>query len=364
MLSRRKRLLLNLALAALTVVLCLTAFEVVLRLAGYGNLEVYEPDPKVYWRLKPNQDCFTKVDHRPVHINAQGTRGPEFSATKPPGTLRILSLGDSRTFGWGLRDEETYSRQLERLWQEHVEKCSASTLALSPGGGSQQQRDLAEPGVAGGALKRVEVINAGVNGWSYPQMLVFYREFAVRWEPDMVVLGDANLWTQFTEKNDLEFVRKFMSRVRLKNVLRRIAIYHYVLEIRLRRFYERYRTKFIPIDPKKDTLFKEQQQADSDTLFRDAIMGICALAKTNGAQPVLLFLPTLDDLAATNELPVLRWKKETAQRFDAPLADLTPDLSAQGKALYLEGDPVHLNAAGNTIVARRLFESMTNHFAR
>ena len=100
--QRWKRLLQNLALSCVTFFLCVAALEIVLRLAGYGNLEIYEPDAKLYWKLKPNQDCFTKIDHKPVHINSHGTRGAEFTVEKPANTFRILSLGDSRTFGWGL----------------------------------------------------------------------------------------------------------------------------------------------------------------------------------------------------------------------------------------------------------------------
>lgn len=113
--QRGKRLLQNLALSGGVFLLCFVVCELALRFAGYGNLEIYEPHPKLYWRLKPNQDCFTKVDRKPVHINAHGTRGPEFQIEKPPGTFRILSLGDSRTFGWGVADEDTYSRRLEQL---------------------------------------------------------------------------------------------------------------------------------------------------------------------------------------------------------------------------------------------------------
>ena len=81
--SRIRRLLQNLALSAGVFLLCALGCEVVLRFAGYGNLEIYEPDARLYWRLRPNQDCFTKVDHRPVHINRQGTRGPEIETPKP-----------------------------------------------------------------------------------------------------------------------------------------------------------------------------------------------------------------------------------------------------------------------------------------
>jgi len=59
-----------------------------------------------------------------------------------------------------LTDEETYSRRLEQL------------LQASSGGG-----------------KKVEVINAGVNAWSYPQMLVYFRDFGLKYHPDFVILG-------------------------------------------------------------------------------------------------------------------------------------------------------------------------------
>jgi lysophospholipase L1-like esterase len=328
---RRKRLLQNLALSLGVFVLCCVALEGVLRLNGYGNLEIYEPDPALYWKLKPNQDCYTKIDRKPVHINSHGTRGAEFETAKPPNTIRILSLGDSRTYGWGLAEAETYSDLLCRQLQQKI-----------------------------GTDKKVEIINAGVNAWSYPQMLVYFRDTALQYHPDVVILAEANLWTQFSEKNSPEFVKKFMLRVRLKNFLRRFAIYHYVIEVKLKDFYERHRTKFIPVDPKQDALFKEQQQKDPDALFRGAIEDLCKLAQKQGIQPVLLSMPTLDELGSTNATANLRAKHEVSRALNVPLVDLTPDLQPSGKDLYLEADPVHLNARGNELVARRLFETMTH----
>jgi lysophospholipase L1-like esterase len=327
--SRTRRLLQNLSLALGTFLFCLLASEVVLRLLGYGNLEIYQPDPALYWRLKPNQNCYTKIGRKPVHINSQGTRGPEFSPDKPAGTLRILSLGDSRTFGWGLSEQETYTARLQHLLQQQA------------GGG-----------------RTIETINAGVNAWSYPQMLVYLRDRALAYHPDFVLVGEANLWTQFSEKNSPEFVAKFMNRVRLKNFLRHFALYHYVVEVKLQAFYGRYRTKFIPVDPHHDTLFKEQQQKDPEALFRSAIEGLCRVALTNHIQPVLLFLPTLTDLDATNASAVLTVKRNLSQQLGVPLIDVTPDLQPLGKALYLEADPVHLNSRGNELVARRLCEEI------
>ena len=329
--SRPKRLLQNFALSAGSLLLCVALLETVLRLCGYGNLEIYEPDPVVYWKLKPNQDCYTKIDRKPVHINSHGTRGIEFQTVKPPNTIRLLCLGDSRTFGWGLNQSETYSGVLEHLLQQH-----------------------------GGNVKKIETINAGVNAWSYAQMRAYFRDTAFRYEPDFVVLGGANLWTQFSERNNPEFVKKFMARVRLKNFLRLFAIYHFVVEVKLKKVYERYRTKFIPVDPDRDALFKDQQQKDPDAFFREAIEGLCRFAVEKRVKPFLLYIPTLDDLNSTNLNRDLRAKIEVSRKLNLPLIDLTLDLAPGGKSLYLDADPAHLNATGNKIIAQRLYDVTTN----
>lgn len=309
--------------------MCAVLLEVVLRIAGYGNLEIYEPDRALYWRLKPNQQCYTKIGRKPVRINSQGTRGPEFTVARQPGTIRILSLGDSRTFGWGVEETDTFSSLLQQTLLQSQTFTS-----------------------------KVEVINAGVNAWSYPQLEVFYKLRARDWKPDIVVVGEANLWTQFSEKNSPEFVSKFMSRVRLKNLLRRFATYHYIVEVKLKDFYERHRTRFIPVDPKQDNLFKEQQQKDPNEAFRRAIDELCASVLRDGGRPVLLFLPTQDQLTATNRPDVLELKSQIAQERGLRLVDITADAKPRANELYLEGDPVHFNEAGHELIARQLADAI------
>ena len=108
-LSVWKNTLKNVLLSAGVFLLCVLIAEITLRFLGYGNVEIYRPDSLVYWTLRPNQTCYTKINHKPVRVNSHGTRGREFSVEKPPNTFRIVSLGDSKTFGWGLSEEETYS---------------------------------------------------------------------------------------------------------------------------------------------------------------------------------------------------------------------------------------------------------------
>jgi lysophospholipase L1-like esterase len=146
--------------------------------------------------------------------------------------------------------------------------------------------------------------------------------------------------------------------VRLKNLLRRCATYHYVVEVKLKAFYERHRSRFIPVDPRTDPLFKDQQQNDPHAVFEKSIHDLCALAQTNGVRPVLLFLPTEDELTATNAPALLEVKQRVAQQLTVPLVDFRRVAAGGGNGLYLEGDPVHFNRLGNDLIAREILDRL------
>jgi hypothetical protein len=93
-----------------------------------------------------------------VAINAQGLRDKEYSLARPPGTYRIMILGDSTTFGWGVTMEDTTAKILER-----------ELNAVGPVG-------------------RFEVINAGVGNYGTVQEVTYYTERGRAFHPDLVVL--------------------------------------------------------------------------------------------------------------------------------------------------------------------------------
>jgi lysophospholipase L1-like esterase len=96
----------------------------------------------------------------PVQINRLGFRDPrEYSLEKPPGTFRILVIGDSVTFGHGATFETTYPYLLERrlkAWRPAV---------------------------------RWEVWNLGVPGYNTRQEATYLAEVGDRYRPDLVVVG-------------------------------------------------------------------------------------------------------------------------------------------------------------------------------
>ena len=92
----------------------------------------------------------------PLATNADGFRDATFGP-KPPGTLRVLALGDSFAFGHGVRAEQSYPEQLERL--------------------------LARP------ERAVEVLNLGVPGYNTAQELAQLRRLGAELAPDLVLVG-------------------------------------------------------------------------------------------------------------------------------------------------------------------------------
>jgi lysophospholipase L1-like esterase len=326
--KRLKNIGKNLALSVASLALCFILTELALKIAGYGDLEVYDWDPAVYWKLRPNQNCYTKINHQPVHVNSHGVRGPEFAIPKPPGVIRILSLGDSTGFGWGLSDEQTYSRLLEK-------QLNAS-IKTGP---------------------RFEVINAGCNAYGYPQLKSFFIHHGLAFQPDYVLIGGANLWTDFTEDASEQFKSAMRRRIFLKNLSRRLAIYHFFFESQFGGLYHKYRTRFIPVDPNKDKIFTSNT-SDPLAFFEKSLRELFQAVQTNHIAPVIINTP-VDQKNFTNQtfVDLLAMRKRVANEMNVPIVDLdTPDWPPAQKNVYLEGDYVHLNALGNQIVADHLTE--------
>jgi hypothetical protein len=117
--------------------------EGICRLAGYRGLEQYRPDSVLGWVPTPGQTTVTRVGSLPVRLDANGFRGGPLEAPKPARTIRIFAMGASTTFGWGVRQEDTYEQVLERM--------------------------LNDTARATGAAGRYEVVNAGVIGFNLRQ---------------------------------------------------------------------------------------------------------------------------------------------------------------------------------------------------
>jgi lysophospholipase L1-like esterase len=91
--------------------------------------------------------------------NSLGYRNKEFSRIKPPGIYRIVALGGSSTYDSGIKDnEKTFTAQLEKILRKRY------------------------------GYKNVEVINAGVGGYTSWESLINLEFRVLDIDPDLVII--------------------------------------------------------------------------------------------------------------------------------------------------------------------------------
>ncbi len=149
--DRRGSLGLNLLLLALSLAFTALIAEAGLRLLGHfrnqgllstalaspvpipenrkvtlGHMIRLSANPRIIYEFKPDLDV-DFID-APVTINAAGFRGPLYPEAKPPGTRRIVGLGDSFMFGHGVGDDAVYLRVLEDLLNSFATETRFETI--------------------------------------------------------------------------------------------------------------------------------------------------------------------------------------------------------------------------------------------
>lgn len=168
---RGQSFLLNIVLLVGTLLFCGVAMELALRIVFAHSLDfsmemwkyatqLKQPvaNPELSFAHAPNRSAF--LMGAPVSINSHGLRDQEYSEQKPPNVFRVMMLGDSTTFGWGVREEDTAAKFLERKLNAH----------LPPG------------------YDKAEVINAGVGNYDTVQEVTYYETRGRAFHPDLVVL--------------------------------------------------------------------------------------------------------------------------------------------------------------------------------
>lgn len=178
--NRRKGLLLNLALVLFSLVFCVAALEVVLRVLHIeGSVRFTQPDNVFGHRFRAGMKhrfSSTEFDSM-VSINSHGFRDAEFVTPKPEGTFRIAVLCDSFCAALQVELEDTFHSILEQR--------------------------LSTPG------RKVDIVNLGVLAYGNVREWMLYRLMAKELEIDAV------LWFIFpyNDPSDNEdFVNKGMPR--------------------------------------------------------------------------------------------------------------------------------------------------------
>ena len=227
----------------------------------------------------------------PVDINSHGLRGPETTYAKPLATFRILNLGDSVVMGWGVRQEDTYGRQLEAL----LNQKGADSL-------------------------HYEVINAGVPGWNLENALAYLQAEGQKYEPDLILLN-------LTIANDIKGKSALLGgdQLTLLEWLRANTYFWPFLTVQLRWLearaagQERIGVIDPPTDP--DKYFPLDHESEQWTRLWNWVLAINRLGSENNAPVILLIFP-LELQVLDESYPTLPQEIITIKAVEAGIQEL------------------------------------------
>jgi lysophospholipase L1-like esterase len=134
---------------------------------------IFEGDPLLLWRLKPNLDHavwdFTVLSTNSDHLRSE--QSSRSLGPKPPGTIRIVCLGDSVTFGY----------RVPVVWPDRPTEYDPDWLPYPML--LEKHLRAANPG------RNIEVITMAVPGYTSHQGLAWLRRDIARLQPDLLTVS-------------------------------------------------------------------------------------------------------------------------------------------------------------------------------
>lgn len=125
------------------------------------DISIKSDNPRILYELRPNSEIiftgqYAKLSPTTIKISSNGIRDYQYMPEKPQGVYRIVILGDSVAFGWGVELEHTFAKYLERFLQER-------------------------------RIGRFEVINFGVPGYNLAQEIATLEYKCLDYHPDLII---------------------------------------------------------------------------------------------------------------------------------------------------------------------------------
>ena len=267
----------------------------------------HEYDPVLMWRLKPNLKNVPQaysfkgvMQQWTASTNEHGLRGAPLAPKG--GRFRILAIGDSRTYGLGVGDGDTYPVYLQAAF------------------------DREQAG-------SVDVLNAGVPGYTTLQGLQYLRERGMDLEPDLVLVC-------FAYNDAVEIPAPGIGDCDWENPKASPFGFMSLLKDAVRGAH---------LD--RDPLFSPRTARLRPGEMLDCLIEIRNVCAARGAQALFLAWPALSEMVGEelNQPHYAGIVREAARLAHVPVISLFDVLEIHSDRIFL--DDIHLNAEGNRIVA-------------
>lgn len=291
--------------------------------------DVYKKDQHLFWRFRPNQIIDSKAfSDITYHINSDGMRGDEINKTKEG--LRIIALGNSCTFGWGVRHE--------KIWTTLVQY--------------QLQSQLGTP---------VEVINCGVPGYSSFQGKLYFENELLKYNPDIVLVmfGWNDQWTAGKGISDAEQEPPNILIITTQNLLSKLKVYQFFRKI------------FLSMTEKEEKISPDNMTGKrrvSRSEFENNLRSIVRTAKEHNIIPVLLVPPVASlqnyHLGSASRFHQQHKSYQDKVKTAAKYEDVTcideqiPFDRYNNLFTNPANDPIHFNANGHAVFAKTVVDTL------
>lgn len=298
--------------------------EIGMRLGGVSP--AYRPELMGQWQTHPNLKDHTMVGSREPHnfsmsTNSDGLR-TEVRPARTSGIFRVVLMGDSNVFGWGLNDDETLVAQTQRL--------------------------------LGAEESPIEIINAGQPGYSTAQSAWLFSETIQSYTPDLtivflsmhdhnrVLVSDTEVWRG--PKGPMAWLRVTLAR--------HSRIYESLRRVRHTRSAE---PQLMPQDTEEAARVPRVSDEDRGLVLAE----MRELAHTWGGSVGLGLMPDVSDLrqgATGGSFKRIgqQWGEDWTAEAQSPMVNLRTCCPEGGEALVFPFDNGHMNSKGNAAAAKAL----------
>jgi lysophospholipase L1-like esterase len=322
------------------------AFDLVDRVNGFPrSLYLATDDPELTYVLRPGVEVVAWGIR--VSINEHGMRGPSIEVDAPPGTHRILLIGDSVTFGSRLEWDQT----LPALLAARLEERSGESY---------------------------EVLNGGVDGYNTQGELAFLRQRGLALEPGTVVvvynLNDIDHLPVMGSRGMLTLDRsQRVATSSIRNWSELYLLVHWAILnltgddplLELRRAPKPPPGEFHPLGVHLSRLRKAYYRDPTDERWRvmvDSLRDIKRVTDERAIRLLVAIVPDGDQIGVSDPDLVPQQKLgDLCRRLSLDCVDLHPAFAAAaGRPLFL--DIMHPNAEGHRLIpdalAARLLEEI------
>ena len=300
---------------------------------------IFEGDPLLLWRLKPNLDRavwdFTVVSTNARHMRSEHVG--ETVGTKQPNTIRIVCLGDSVTFGF----------RVPVVWPDKPTEYDPEWLPFPML--LEKQLRAANP------ERKIEVVTMAVPGYTSHQGLAWLRRDIDELKPDLLIVSFGWNDASFSDVPDREAIKTNWSLVTVRRLIDSSqAFAHAVQWLRTRAVKAQQQNQTRP--PAVRPVARVSQQE-----YLNNMLAIQDLARQRGAAVIAVAAPYRDNDPGAPEVNLMLQYRvalgTTMRQSGVPfleIRELTPEAYPANEGWF--GERIHPNHMGHRLMASELLK--------